>query len=1261
MKVNISPYKIGLYFYYQCPRHLVFSSLSNEDKIKYKIPTEPFEHSPVSKAILEGGYTWEEIVLKNKLRKKAIIAERTTNVQLTDRFFTQEETLDLLFKSPYGKYIYQAQLIATDSLYKSLGLDPLEVEFKASKPDLVYCSDSVNRKYLEIIDIKASDTLKTSHKLQVAVYSLILKHMIEDYKLPYNSISNRGAVWLYEKDEPEYFNLSNVLPHLEDFLKIDLKEFLKSDPHDLPWHLYSKCETCEFFKYCKDEAYTRNSVSLIPHLSVSGRKYLHNLKCNTLNDFLHLLCSEQAEELLSNSKHFSGRISKFRLKVKALMESKLLLYGNSSAIMPKGENIRIIISIEKEPISGKIYALGYLRSGGKKIFENGSEVKTFIANSDKESDKIRREFLKNLYKTLSQIHKYNCNKDWKDQLSLQTYIFDRYEYELFNNLLIESLNDFNIAEKVLQLLFYFHSEILFNTDEQPENVTNFPIVIISDVINNLFAVPIKVSYSIYELYKIFKPSGVNFNYNRNEYFDFEYINQLKSNAIFELWYKGEKDLQEAIRKKIQKRLLIKNFIIDGIREKAVSLKTKNSILFAWPGKFLFPQSNNFRNPILSKLFFLTYYEKLLEYLKIKNNRLLPLNERLNNGYAFILKALNENGDTFITDRTEYDYLFEDVFQWLISEYNEEGDLQQMIFMDLRMRNKNYVPSNLKLHIVKIKPEESIGNKLRLKIEFVAEGSLKISKSKKYLVQPRFTDYNSQKIIDTLKNIDKNIDLYKHKIIKLIKNPEKFLIKLTQPRNLISIVKSLIPKAQFTKSQQSAFNHFLRYNLTLVWGPPGTGKTHFIAASLLVIIQAYKLLNKPCHIFIFALTHAAIENCLNKILELNDTLKIWDNDDFRLCKLDKVRNDKFKKIRTIDNEELVSEIEKHSRIIVGGTIHALYKASRTESLEFDIIVLDEASQKKVPDALVALNKLKTKGRYLIVGDDKQLPPIILGKYSEDENNLLKLHRSIFEVIRQNDKNGLLTCQLLENFRMNESICKFPADYIYGNNYKSFSKEIAKRKILLKQNRKKSNLISSIIDPDYPFVLCVLEGVISGIENVIEARLVAEIVKFLRDNLIDPKSNKIYPRNKKGDRLFWNEGLFVVSPHHKQINRIKDELNKRNIKEPFFVDTVEKMQGQETNVGIVSYGLSDPEQAASEAEFIYSLNRLNVAITRARAKMIIFIPKPLFYPLIEVMENEELNEGISYMLNLKKFMEQNGECNKFNLDKNNGVTISVFRYR
>ena len=53
------------------------------------------------------------------------------------------------------------------------------------------------------------------------------------------------------------------------------------------------------------------------------------------------------------------------------------------------------------------------------------------------------------------------------------------------------------------------------------------------------------------------------------------------------------------------------------------------------------------------------------------------------------------------------------------------------------------------------------------------------------------------------------------------------------------------------------------------------------------------------------------------------------------------------------------------------------------------------------------------------------------------------------------------------------------------------------------------------------------------------------------------------------------------------------NPRHIRRPF-VDTVDKMQGQEADTVLVSYGVADPEFALREAEFIYGLNRLNVAV-------------------------------------------------------------------
>ena len=87
-------------------------------------------------------------------------------------------------------------------------------------------------------------------------------------------------------------------------------------------------------------------------------------------------------------------------------------------------------------------------------------------------------------------------------------------------------------------------------------------------------------------------------------------------------------------------------------------------------------------------------------------------------------------------------------------------------------------------------------------------------------------------------------------------------------------------------------------------------------------------------------------------------------------------------------------------------------------------------------------------------------------------------------------------------------------------------------------------------------------------------------------------------------------FIVSPHHAQIWAIRRALaERRSWHSRPFVGTVDKMQGQECEAVIVSYSVSDVEYAMNEKEFIYSLNRLNVAITRARSKTIVFLPRPL----------------------------------------------------
>ena len=167
-------------------------------------------------------------------------------------------------------------------------------------------------------------------------------------------------------------------------------------------------------------------------------------------------------------------------------------------------------------------------------------------------------------------------------------------------------------------------------------------------------------------------------------------------------------------------------------------------------------------------------------------------------------------------------------------------------------------------------------------------------------------------------------------------------------------------------------------------------------------------------------------------------------------------------------------------------------------------------------------------------------------------------------------------------MNRTLSRFPAETLYGTGYAPATDVIGSRRIALAPAPPPAapgeECLEWILDPAYPLVLCVLENVQTTIENPVEAALVARLTRTLRERLIDPESGKPYPATEDGDYLFWRHGLFIVSPHHAQIGAIRSHLTRvRAWDYPPFVDTVDKMQGQEAETVIVSYGVSDIETA------------------------------------------------------------------------------------
>src|SRR6185369_16194026 len=91
-----------------------------------------------------------------------------------------------------------------------------------------------------------------------------------------------GAVWLGKQAEPEVFALGALRPHLERFLRRDLGRVLAGAPGDAHWHLYSRCEWCEFFDHCRDEMRRKNNVSRLVQLTPYGKRHLREEGVETL-------------------------------------------------------------------------------------------------------------------------------------------------------------------------------------------------------------------------------------------------------------------------------------------------------------------------------------------------------------------------------------------------------------------------------------------------------------------------------------------------------------------------------------------------------------------------------------------------------------------------------------------------------------------------------------------------------------------------------------------------------------------------------------------------------------------------------------------------------------------------------------------------------------------------------------------------------------------------------------------------------------------
>jgi DNA replication ATP-dependent helicase Dna2 len=357
-------------------------------------------------------------------------------------------------------------------------------------------------------------------------------------------------------------------------------------------------------------------------------------------------------------------------------------------------------------------------------------------------------------------------------------------------------------------------------------------------------------------------------------------------------------------------------------------------------------------------------------------------------------------------------------------------------------------------------------------------------------------------------------------------------------------------------------------LTLVQGPPGTGKTYVLAR----IVAG--LASRGLRVLVTAYTHRAVNNALRMVAAADGSLSVVKagkssgNDDLRGMRISCVPS----------IGRLSSSCDP--KRVVGATLFGLRAAWETDA--FDAVVMDEAAQ--VPVAYASCAMLPAT-RFVLVGDHRQLGPIVRGRHADE-----LAETSVFEHLASAYPPRLLRT----TYRMNDGINEFPSRVFY--NGRLVPEERAARS---RFEAVRGGPFDALFDPERPAVLALVDHEGYRIRCLPEARIVAGIVL---DRIV----------RQKGDP----DEIAVVSPYRAQLRLIRTLLTRGLAAAGVLgrlpvIDTVERIQGQEREMVVVSLVASDPDHLAGEAAaFFYSGNRLNVTITRARTKLIV-VASPLAF--------------------------------------------------
>ena len=380
---------------------------------------------------------------------------------------------------------------------------------------------------------------------------------------------------------------------------------------------------------------------------------------------------------------------------------------------------------------------------------------------------------------------------------------------------------------------------------------------------------------------------------------------------------------------------------------------------------------------------------------------------------------------------------------------------------------------------------------------------------------------------------------------------------------------------------------------LLQGPPGTGKTRYMLSALVETL----ITQTDEKILVLAYTNRAIDEICSAIKKL-DCISTDSFDIIRLGRADTTGHKDIvlsNLVESTDINKLFSAM-KQTRIYVATVATAVTYPELLDFVDFDIAIVDEASQVTEANLVGLLSKIQ---RFVLIGDERQLPAISLQQNTlkvTTNANLVQIHlsdanKSLFQRLLECAKSNnwqksyaLLSAQA----RMHRDIMLFPGEYFYNRSLKIFD-EADQTAENDKFKKSEKFFAEQLATHRFSFINTPIEK--HSKYNSTEADTVVKIIETITDEFDEINENTIG----------------VISPFRMQCATIMKKLPE-NLADRIAVDTVEKFQGSQRDFIIISMAVNFPYLISKiKSETIVDGQtvdrKLNVAITRARSHVII----------------------------------------------------------